>query len=204
MPVIHPTLRAGSAQFEENLRAYQATRDGLREAQARSVQGGEEKARALHHSRGKLMARERIARLIGNTSHQPDIVLPPEFTNESLDLIMQRTATDDQQDGILRHEPIRQRPVEGSYEKLESGPRHKTPHRDEDRPGSGKAQADLFETSPVIFRISGCDRRGHELRIADDGRANPCAQIGMLVANQRAKRGRGHKDTPRTSDAHPF
>ena len=64
MPVIHPTLRAGSAQFEENLRAYQATRDGLREAQARSVQGGEEKARALHHSRGKLMARERIARLI--------------------------------------------------------------------------------------------------------------------------------------------
>ena len=64
MPVIHPTLRAGSPQFEENLRAYQACREALREAQSRSVQGGDEKARALHLSRGKLMARERIARLV--------------------------------------------------------------------------------------------------------------------------------------------
>ena len=64
MPVIHPTLRAGSAQFEENLRAYEACRDGVSQAQARTIPGGEEKARALHHSRGKLMARERIARLI--------------------------------------------------------------------------------------------------------------------------------------------
>lgn len=64
MPVIHSNLRAGTPQIDSNVQAYQVFQDVVTQARAISVAGGDEKARSLHRSRGKLMARERIARLL--------------------------------------------------------------------------------------------------------------------------------------------
>src|SRR5690606_24444519 len=51
-------------QFDDNLHAYETLRQGLEQARAQALAGGGERARELHRSRGKLMARERIAQLI--------------------------------------------------------------------------------------------------------------------------------------------
>jgi 3-methylcrotonyl-CoA carboxylase beta subunit len=64
MPVIHSNLRAGTPQVDANVQAYQIFQDVVIQARAISVAGGDERARNLHRSRGKLMARERIARLL--------------------------------------------------------------------------------------------------------------------------------------------
>jgi 3-methylcrotonyl-CoA carboxylase beta subunit len=64
MPVIHSNLRAATPQYDNNLQAYQAYQEGVAQARTVAVTGGDEKARTLHRSRGKLMARERIAQLL--------------------------------------------------------------------------------------------------------------------------------------------
>jgi 3-methylcrotonyl-CoA carboxylase beta subunit len=50
--------------FDRNLQAYRQLCQPIREARAQAQAGGGEKARSLHRERGKLMARERIHRLL--------------------------------------------------------------------------------------------------------------------------------------------
>ena len=64
MSVIKSHLRAGSEEFEANKRAMLAVVDDLKKTVAEARLGGPEAARKLHTSRGKLLARQRIERLI--------------------------------------------------------------------------------------------------------------------------------------------
>jgi acetyl-CoA carboxylase carboxyltransferase component len=64
MDVLQSRLDAKSQQYLDNLRHQQALAEDLRAQLKKIRQGGSEKARALHHKRGKMLARERIERLL--------------------------------------------------------------------------------------------------------------------------------------------
>jgi 3-methylcrotonyl-CoA carboxylase beta subunit len=64
MPVIHSGISVESADFRRNREAYDALRARVSAARAQAIAGGSDKARKLHHSRGKLLARERIDALL--------------------------------------------------------------------------------------------------------------------------------------------
>jgi 3-methylcrotonyl-CoA carboxylase beta subunit len=64
MPVIHSRVRTDDPKFKRNLQAYEALRAGITQARQAAVAGGSEGSRNLHRSRGKLLARERIAGLL--------------------------------------------------------------------------------------------------------------------------------------------
>jgi 3-methylcrotonyl-CoA carboxylase beta subunit len=64
MTVLHPQLRTGSTQHARNASAFEPLRHDIAAARAAAVGGGEARARELHRSRGKLMARERITQLL--------------------------------------------------------------------------------------------------------------------------------------------
>jgi len=62
-PLIQTSVRQESADFTENVRYHQGLLDDLRLRLERVRQGGSEESVKLHRRRGKLTARERIARL---------------------------------------------------------------------------------------------------------------------------------------------
>ena len=64
MAILSSRLHAGMPAFDRNLQAYRQLCQPIREARAQAQAGGGEKARSLHRERGKLMARERIHRLL--------------------------------------------------------------------------------------------------------------------------------------------
>lgn len=64
MPVLASSLNPRSAEFMANAQAISALVDDLRLQQARVALGGGEAARAKHSARGKLLARERVFRLL--------------------------------------------------------------------------------------------------------------------------------------------
>ena len=64
MPVIAPRLRPSAAEAAENRLAWRALLDELAERRAAAALGGSAKARERHVQRGKLMARDRVARLL--------------------------------------------------------------------------------------------------------------------------------------------
>ena len=64
MTTLRSTLDPTSAQFAANREALLLTLDGLHAEQAKAVAGGGAKYTERHHSRGKLLARERIELLV--------------------------------------------------------------------------------------------------------------------------------------------
>ena len=64
MSVIESRVKARSAEFEENRAAMAALVDDLRARTAEIALGGDERARAKHLARGKMLPRERIDRLL--------------------------------------------------------------------------------------------------------------------------------------------
>ena len=64
MAILTSRLQTGSAAFKHNAQAYQQLVKPIEEARQQANAGGGEKARNLHRQRGKLMARERIHRLL--------------------------------------------------------------------------------------------------------------------------------------------
>ncbi len=64
MTVLHSSANPGSEEFQANLRANQALIDDLRAQLDRVSMGGGERARERHVSRGKLLPRERVDRLL--------------------------------------------------------------------------------------------------------------------------------------------
>ncbi len=64
MPVIHSHVDPSSTDFKENAAVNRALAAELRERLALVQEGGREKARARHESRGKLFVRERIEHLL--------------------------------------------------------------------------------------------------------------------------------------------
>ncbi len=57
-------IDSGSSAFQANASHYSALLEQLRERRSLAMQGGHEKLRARHHERGKILARERIDRLV--------------------------------------------------------------------------------------------------------------------------------------------
>ena len=64
MSQIHSRIDTRSEVYAANQTHYQALLQTLRERTARAMQGGHEKLRERHHQRGKILARERIDRLV--------------------------------------------------------------------------------------------------------------------------------------------
>ena len=64
MPVLKSTLDTAGTAYADNRRAMEALVDELREKTAKAALGGSERARERHVSRGKLLPRERVNRLI--------------------------------------------------------------------------------------------------------------------------------------------
>jgi 3-methylcrotonyl-CoA carboxylase beta subunit len=64
LTVLHSSVSPGSDEFQANLRANQALIDDLRAQLDRVSMGGDERARERHVSRGKLLPRERVDRLL--------------------------------------------------------------------------------------------------------------------------------------------
>ncbi|MGI8712535.1 MAG: carboxyl transferase domain-containing protein [Solirubrobacteraceae bacterium] len=64
MSVLRSSANPGSAEFAANLEANRALADDLRVQLQRVAQGGGERARDRHLARGKLLARERVDRLL--------------------------------------------------------------------------------------------------------------------------------------------
>ena len=64
MAILTSRLQTGSAAFKHNVQAYQQLVKPIEEAREQANAGGGEKSRNLHRQRGKLMARERIHRLL--------------------------------------------------------------------------------------------------------------------------------------------
>ncbi len=64
MTVLQTTANPGSEEFRANLEANRALADDLRDTQARLALGGGERARDRHVSRGKLLPRARVDRLL--------------------------------------------------------------------------------------------------------------------------------------------
>src|SRR5579875_2081852 len=68
MSIIRLNPRRAGAEETENAARWRALLDELARRRAAAAEGGGEKARARHVGRGKLMARERVARLIDPAS----------------------------------------------------------------------------------------------------------------------------------------
>jgi 3-methylcrotonyl-CoA carboxylase beta subunit len=64
MPILESKLNSRSPEFQANARAMQALVEDLETRVARIALGGGETARARHTARGKLLPRERVARLL--------------------------------------------------------------------------------------------------------------------------------------------
>ena len=64
MPVIETKIDRSSADFEKNVAAHETFVADLREVDDYIMQGGPERSREKHLSRGKLLARDRIATLL--------------------------------------------------------------------------------------------------------------------------------------------
>ena len=64
MAVITSAIDRSSPQFEANEAHHRSLRDELRELTGRIVLGGDERSRERHVSRGKLLPRERVNRLL--------------------------------------------------------------------------------------------------------------------------------------------
>ncbi|ARP84821.1 carboxyl transferase domain-containing protein [Bordetella genomosp. 9] len=64
MAIIESRINPRAQDFQDNARAMQALLDDLRAQMAQAAQGGGETARARHVSRGKLLPRERVERLL--------------------------------------------------------------------------------------------------------------------------------------------
>lgn len=75
MRVLSSRVRPGSEEFERNAAYHRALAEELRARLARVREGGPERARRLHKERGKLLARERIERLLDPDS--PFLELSP-------------------------------------------------------------------------------------------------------------------------------
>ncbi len=75
MERIESRVNTQSAEYKENLRAMKAAVEALRAAIEKVRLGGPERARKLHQARGKLLVRERIARLLDPQS--PFLELSP-------------------------------------------------------------------------------------------------------------------------------
>ena len=69
MPVIKTKVDRKSDEFEKNREAHEALAEHLREVNDYVMQGGPERAREKHLKRGKLLARERIRRLLDEGAH---------------------------------------------------------------------------------------------------------------------------------------
>jgi 3-methylcrotonyl-CoA carboxylase beta subunit len=64
MPVLQSSIQTQSPEFHENAKAMRALLDEVEDVHARVREGGGHEAVTRHKSRGKLTARERIARLL--------------------------------------------------------------------------------------------------------------------------------------------
>ena len=64
MAVINSAIATGSAQFKANETHHRKLRDELRALAAQIALGGDERSRARHESRGKMLPRERVNRLL--------------------------------------------------------------------------------------------------------------------------------------------
>ena len=64
MERITSRIDPSSSEFQENTRYHRALADGLRDRLTRVRKGGSEAAVEKHRSRGKLMVRERIEKLL--------------------------------------------------------------------------------------------------------------------------------------------
>lgn len=64
MSQIHSRIDTRSEAYQANQEHYQNLLTTLRERTARAMQGGHEKLRDRHHQRGKILARDRIDRLV--------------------------------------------------------------------------------------------------------------------------------------------
>ncbi len=64
MPVLKSEISTRSTSFEANRKAMLAAIDVVAEASRIAIDGGGEKARDRHVSRGKLLPRERVAQLL--------------------------------------------------------------------------------------------------------------------------------------------
>ena len=64
MAILSTTVDATSPDFETNAAEWRRIADELRARRAEAAQGGNAKARERHVARGKLLPRERVARLI--------------------------------------------------------------------------------------------------------------------------------------------
>ncbi|MCL4767459.1 MAG: methylcrotonoyl-CoA carboxylase [Hyphomicrobiaceae bacterium] len=64
MAILRTRIDSGGEAFRQNRQAYETHRAAVAAAREKSLAAGGEKAIALHHSRGKLTARERVSRLL--------------------------------------------------------------------------------------------------------------------------------------------
>jgi 3-methylcrotonyl-CoA carboxylase beta subunit len=64
MAVIRSSIRSDASDFRQNCEAYAVLRARVAKARAQALAGGSKHAHELHHSRGKLLARERITSLL--------------------------------------------------------------------------------------------------------------------------------------------
>ncbi|MEO1406694.1 MAG: methylcrotonoyl-CoA carboxylase, partial [Pseudomonadota bacterium] len=64
MPVVKSTLDPTSPAFAANAHAMEELLDELQTKTAKAALGGSERARERHTSRGKLLPRERVERLL--------------------------------------------------------------------------------------------------------------------------------------------
>ena len=69
MPVIKTKVDRSSDDFEKNREAHEALAEHLREVDEYVMQGGPERSRDKHLKRGKLLARDRIRRLLDEDTH---------------------------------------------------------------------------------------------------------------------------------------
>jgi len=68
MPVIETKVDRSSDDFKKNTEAHTALADKLREVDEYVMQGGTERSRERHQARGKLLARDRIRKLLDEDS----------------------------------------------------------------------------------------------------------------------------------------
>ena len=69
MPLIETKVDRSSDDFKKNREAHEALADDLRDVDNYVMQGGPERSREKHLGRGKLLARDRIARLLDDGAH---------------------------------------------------------------------------------------------------------------------------------------
>ena len=64
MPFIGSKTKTDSPEFQQNYEANRKLVDDLRDVHERIAQGGSERARKKHLSRGKLLPRDRVRKLV--------------------------------------------------------------------------------------------------------------------------------------------